>query len=199
MDTVTYPSDMVKKFLEPLVVMYVNPTAGKENQKLGAQFNVDSYPRMVVVTPKGETLIEIKGGLTSPEDFVGGLVNDWWNNYVNAQNAKPQDVPVIAKNIWLLMTWFPHSDAASKAAETKKQFDSNEEFKATWEPLQKAHEREMLDAKADAQLKLGKKKEAIETWKALLTGYEGSKEAENAAKMLKKLGVKLDPPPAEKK
>ncbi|KAF0243911.1 MAG: hypothetical protein FD180_2992 [Planctomycetota bacterium] len=199
MDTVTYPSDLVKKFLEPLVVMYVNPTAGKENQKLGAQFDVNSYPRLVVVTPKGDTLIEIKGGLTSPEDFVGGLVNGWWNLYVDAQNAKPQNVPVMAKNVWLLTTWFPHCEAGRKAAETKKQFESNAEFKAVWEPLQKAHECEMLAAKADAELKLGKKKEAIETYKALLAGHEGTKEAENAAKTLKKLGVKLDAPPAEKK
>ncbi len=71
MDAASYPSDAVKKFLEPMVVMKINPEMGKDLKKIADSFEVNSYPRLIFLTPKGEALITIKGGLETPEDFTG--------------------------------------------------------------------------------------------------------------------------------
>ncbi|MBI2920966.1 MAG: hypothetical protein HYY18_07765 [Planctomycetes bacterium] len=195
MDTGAYPSDVVKKFLEPIVHMKVNTAAGKDGARLAKLFEVDAWPTLVMILPNGDVLKRIEGGLESPEQFTGGWTGDFWNEYAGAENAAPQDKKKIAENLFILVTWFPHSEYGQKAAESKKRYENDADFKARWEELAKETERKNLWAKADARMKLKKKKdEIVEPLKALVEMHAGSKEATDAAALLKKMGVKLEPP-----
>ena len=193
MDADTYPREDVKKFLGSMILMKINPEAGKEQRKVADQFDVNSYPRLIVLTPKGEILEEIKGR-PEPDAFERSYTTDRWNEFVGAQDAKPRDHVKMAKNLFTIATWYPQTEHGKKAAESAKTNMSSPEFKAAWDELQTTHDRESTSLKADAQLKLGKKKEAIETYKDVATRFPGTKEGDAAAAALKKLGVKLAPP-----
>ncbi len=200
MDAESYPLDDVKKFLEPMVVMKINPNGGKENKKLAEQFEVNSYPRLIMLKPNGEQLHVVKGGLKGKDQFIGGWTTHFWNAYVGASNAKPQDGKVAAQNLFPLVTWFAHSPMGAQAKDAVKQMEGNPDFKTEWEALTKKNEFDTLVAKAPALMKLGKKDDAKAAYKALATDYPDTKEGKDAAAMCKKLGVKLDaPPPVEKK
>lgn len=195
MDTGAYPSDVVKKFLEPIVHMKVNTAAGKDGAKLAKLFEVHAWPTLVMIMPSGEVLKRIEGGLESPDQFTGGWTGDFWNDYVNAENATPPDKKKIAENLFVLATWFPHSDYGKKAQENKKRYENDADFKSRWEELEQETERKNLWAKADARLKLKMKKdEIVEPLKSLVEKHAGTKEGKDAAALLKKMGVKLDPP-----
>lgn len=192
MDADTYPREDVKKFLGAMIVMKINPEAGKEQRKVADQFDVNSYPRLIVMTPKGEILEEVKGS-PKADAFERRFTVGRWNEYVAGQDAKPPDHAKMAKNLFTLATWYPQTEYGVKAAETAKAHMSTPEFKTAWDELQTTHDRESTSLKADAQLKLGKKKEAIETYKDVATRFPGTKEGDAAAAALKKLGVKLAP------
>lgn len=196
MDKNSFPAESVKKFLEPILVMKVDCNAGKESVKLAREFTVNAYPTLVMIKPNGETLKRIEGGLETPEQFTSSWTNEFWNAYVNAQNAKPQDAKAMATNLAALTTWFPATDMGKRAADAATQAKSNPDFKAAWDETIATLERENLNAKADAQMKLGKRKEAVESYKALATAHAGTKEGDAAAALLKKMGVKLDAPAA---
>ncbi|MCE9582543.1 MAG: thioredoxin family protein [Planctomycetes bacterium] len=196
MDKNSFPADSVKKFLEPILVMKVDCNAGKDSVKLAKDFAVNAYPTLVMIKPNGETLKRIEGGLETPDQFTTSWTNEFWNAYVNAQNAKPQDGKAMATNLAVLVTWFPASEMGKRAVDAVKQSEGNPDFKAAWDEITKTTERENLSAKADAQTKLGKKKEAIETYKVLAMNHAGTKEGDAAAALLKKAGIKLDPPAA---
>ena len=198
MDTEAYPREDVKKLLGAMVVMKINPELSKENRKIADSFSVNSYPRLIVLTPKGEKIEEIKGS-PQPDSWEGSFTTDYWNAYVGAQNAKPQDMKEMAKNLATLSMWYPETERGKEAAKIAEQHKENAEFTDEYKARMTAHALEMLVAKADAQLKLGKKKEAIESWKAVRSGYAGTPQATEAEKQLKKLGVKLDPPAEQPK
>jgi hypothetical protein len=193
MDTEAYPREDVKKLLGTMLVIKINPELNKENKKIADSFQANSYPRLIILTPKGEKLEEIKGS-PQPDDWEGSLTTDTWNAYVGAQNAKPQDMKEMAKNLAKLEMWYPETAKAKEAVKLAERYKDNAEFTGEWKARMDAHELEQMAAKADAQIKLGKKKEAIETWKALLAAHPGTPEAAEAEKQLKKAGVKLDPP-----
>lgn len=199
MDTGAYPDDSVKKFCEPLVLMHVNGGGGKDAARLVKDFKVNAWPTLVMLKPSGEVLKRVEGGLETPDAFTGKWTGDVWNAYVNAQNAKPQEGKAMAENLFLLVTWYSHSEWGKKAVDAAKQAEGNPDFKAAWDDLKKKHELENWPLKADAQLKLGKKNDAIETYKLIATTYPDEKQGKDAAAMLKKLGVKMDAAPAEKK
>ena len=196
MDTGTYPAESVKTFCKALVVMHVNRDGGKDCAKLVKDFDVHAYPTLLMIQPNGEVLKRIEGGLEKPDDFIGAWTNDFWNNYANASNAKPQDAKAMAENLYPIVTWFPDTKAGKQAADAVKQESGNPEFKKLFEELKKKGERENLAAKADAQMRMAKKKDAIETYKKLVTDFPDDKEGKDAAATLKKLGVKLDAPAA---
>jgi hypothetical protein len=200
MDTGTYPAESVKTFCKQLVVMHVNRDGGKECAKLVKEFDVHAYPTLLMIKPNGEILKKVEGGLEKPEDFLGKWTNDGWNAWTDALNAKPPDLKAAAKAMFDVIAWYPDSDGAKEATRQKDRVKDDATFKAEWDSLQKAHDLMLLTAKADAQMKMAKKKEAIETYKKLATAFPEEKEGKNAAALLKKMGVKLDaPPPAEKK
>lgn len=201
MDTATYPAESVKTFCKALVVMHVNRDGGKECAKLVKDFNVHAYPTLLMIKPNGEVLKRVEGGLEKPDDFLGTWTNDFWNKYVEGANAKPQDAKVMAENLYAIVTWFPDSQSGKQAADAVKQANANPDFKKLFEELTRKGDRENLAAKADAQMKMAKKKDAIETYKKLATDFADDKEGKDAAAMLKKMNVKLDAPaaPGDKK
>lgn len=199
MDAATYPADSVKKFLGGMVVMKINPEAGKDTKKIADQFDVNSYPRLIMLSPKGEAVQTVKGGLETPDEFLGEWGSDAWNEYVEGNNAKPQDVKKMAHGLFTVVAWFPDGPNGAKAKDAKDKLKDDAAFKTEWDALQKTHDREILAAKADAQIKLGKKKDATETYKKLATDFPDDKEGKDAAAALKKMGVKVEPPAEPKK
>lgn len=198
MDTDAYPREDVKKLLGAMVVMKINPETSKEGKKVADSFDVNSYPRLIILTPKGDKLKEIKGS-PQPDGWEGSLTTEYWNAMVEAQNAKPQDFKGMARNIATLVMWYPETSKGKEAAKLVEQYKGQADFTAEYKSQMARYERENMAAKADAQLKLGKKKDAIETWKALRAAHPGTPEAEEAEKQLKKAGVKLDAPAEEPK
>jgi hypothetical protein len=198
MDTDAYPREDVKKLLGAMIVIKINPELSKENKKIADSFQANSFPRLIFLTPKGDVLEEIKGS-PQPDGWEGSLTVDHWNAYVGAQNAKPQDMKGMAKNLSTLAMWYPETKYGKEALQIAEQNKGNAEFAAEWKARMDAHAFEQLVAKADAQFKLGKKKDAIESWKLIRSTYPGTPQAAEAEKQLKKAGVKLDPPAEEPK
>lgn len=194
MDTGAYPADSVKKFCEPFVLMHVDKGGGKDAAKMVKEFEVKALPTLIMLKPNGEILKKIEGGLETPDAFTGNWTTDLWNAYVNAQNAKPQDGKAMAEGLFPLTAWYAHSEWGKKAADAAKQAEANPDFKTRWAELKKQHELENWPVKAEAQLKLNKKKEAIETYKLIATTYPDEKQGKDAAAILKKMGVKMDAP-----
>ncbi len=193
MDTDAYPREDVKKLLGAMIVMKINPETSKEGKKVAESFDVNSFPRLIFLTPKGDKLKEIKGS-PQPDGWEGSLTTEFWNAMVEAQNAKPQDWKGMARNVAMLVKWYPETSKGKEAVKLVEQYKDQADFTAEYKAQMTTHNREMLAAKADAQLKLGKKKDAIVTWKALLEAHPGTPEADEAAKQLKKAGVKIEAP-----
>ncbi|MCC6737590.1 MAG: hypothetical protein IT452_00980 [Planctomycetia bacterium] len=187
----------MKNFCKNLVVMHVNRDGGKESATLVKDFKVNAYPTLLMIKPNGEVLQRVEGGLEKPEHFLGKWVNEFWNKYADAANAKPQDAKAMAENLCPLLAWYPDTEMGKRAADALKQASQNPDFRTIYDGLAKKGERENLWAKADAQMKLGKKKEATETYRKLATDFPDDKEGKDAAAILKKMGVKLDAPPAK--
>jgi hypothetical protein len=191
----SYPADTVKKFLEPIVPMKLNTQVGTEGPKIAKEFDVRALPTLVMITPNGETLKRIEGGLETPDQFTGAWTVDLWNLYVGCQNATPQDKKGMAKNLFPLATWFPQSEHGKKALEIAKENEKDPDFKSTWDELAAQTERQNLWAKADAQMKLRRKKdEIVATLKTIVEKHPDSKEATDSKALLKKMGVKLEEP-----
>lgn len=197
MDTEAYPREDVKKLLGAMIVIKINPETSKEGKKVAEDFDVHSFPRLIILTPKGDKLKEIKGS-PKPEGYEGSFTGELWNAYVGFQDAKPQDVKGMASSLAKLVMWYPDTKYGKEAARIKEQYKDKADFTEQWNKDMAQHELELQALKADAQLKLGKKKEAIETWKALRAAHPDTPECAEAEKQLKKLNVKLDaPPPAD--
>jgi hypothetical protein len=200
MDAGTYPQADVKKFLGAMICMKINPETSKPGKKLAQQFDVNSYPRLILFDPKGEILHVVKG---APADGEGSFAHEFsyeiWNAFVAAQDAQPRDWNGMAKNLLVLATWLTDSDVGKQAVDRIEKLDATKEFHDAMVLAKAKQERELLAVKAPAQLKLGKKKEAIESWQALVTGHPDTPEATAAAAELKKLGVKVGPTEAPAK
>lgn len=191
MDTEAYPREDVKKFFAPMIMLKHNPELGKVEKAVADKYSVNSFPRLIVITPTGEVIKEIKGS-PQPHSYEASFTNDYWNKYVGGQDSN--DMKTMATNLWMLVTWYPESKYGKEAQTVMKRHEADAVFKSTWDELQKNHVRGMLAAKADAQLKLNKKKEATESYKQLATDHPGTKEGDEALKVLKKLGVKFEDP-----
>lgn len=194
MDTGAYPSDAVKKFLEPMVLMKLSTETTKEGARLAKLFELTSWPTILILLPSGEVLRRL-GAMEVPDQFLAGCISEYWNAWMAAEGAAPQDKKKIAENMFLLATWFPQTDQGKHATGERKRYEADPEWKARWDELAKETERRNLWAKADARVKLKRKKEEIsEPLKALVENHAGSKEAGDAAALAKKLGLKLDAP-----
>lgn len=199
MDTGAYPSDAVKKFLEPMVLMKVSTETTKEGGRLSQTFALTSWPTILILLPNGEILRRL-GAMEVPDQFLAGCISEYWNAWMGAEGAAPQDKKKIAENMFILATWFPQTDQGKHAIGEKKRYESDPEWKTRWDELAKETERKNLWARADARVKLKRKKEEIaEPLKALVVNHAGTKEATDAAALAKKLGLKLDAPAGEGK
>lgn len=183
----------MKKLLGPMVVVKFNYEVQKDGKALKEKFGVKGPPKLYAVTPQGVVVGDI-GGYVPPESFEGNLTSEAWNKYVGAQNENPQNQKAMAENLFLLATWFPQSAKGAEALELRKKFEANAEFKAKWDELQAKNDKEVLVLKAPALLKLGRKDDAKTAYREIYDKYPGTPEADEAAKALKKLGVKLDAP-----
>jgi thioredoxin-related protein len=186
----------VKKFLNTMVTLKLNAEVPKENAKIKEKFEVTGFPRLLAVTPKGD-VVGVIGGYVPPADFESNMTSENWNRYVNAANAQPQDMKVMAENLFVLATWFPESKYGLEARDIAAKNEGNPDFKAKWDEMAANTARESLYAKADALLKMGKKNDAKEAYKELAEKHAGTKEGDEAVKMCSKLGVKLGTPPAK--
>jgi hypothetical protein len=192
MDAATYPREDVKKLLGTMVCMKINPEASKANKKIGDQFHVDSYPRLLLIAPNGDVISTSRGEPES-DKFGAACTEDAGKAMNEASRATPPNWSVVAKNAVVLLTWFPQSDEVTQNSKWFEQIGGLKAYRDAFAEAKAAHERMILAAKAPAQLQLGKKKEAIETWKALATTYPDTPEAAEATKQLTKLHVKLEP------
>lgn len=191
MDTDTYPREEVRKVLAGMVCVKVNPGKGKDQKKVFDDFGIRAVPTLLLIDPTGATVAESKGK-PQPGQFIASFVNVAWNAVVDAEKAG--DVRKAAGNAHYLETWWPETEAAGRAKEISARLGSNEEFKAARAELKAALDRAIALGKANWELKQSRKKEAIESFKAVVAGWPDSKEAGEAKAALKKLGVKLDPP-----
>ncbi|MBI2923249.1 MAG: hypothetical protein HYY18_19510 [Planctomycetes bacterium] len=192
MDTDTYPREDVQKFLAGMVCIKVNPGKGKEMKKVYDSFGIRSVPTLMLIDPAGKELAR-SNGKPPPDQFVAAFVNPAWNAMVDAEKAS--DAKKMAENAFLLGTWFSDTDGGRRAVEIVSRNESNAEFKTAYDGLKSAHERASLLARGNWELKTGKKKEAIETLKGLVSSHPDSKEAGEAKATLKKLGVKPEEAP----
>lgn len=188
----TWPREDVQKFLATMICVKVNPGKGKDQKKIYDSFAVTGVPTLLLIDPSGKELVRCPGK-PPPDSFVGSFVNKAWNALVDAEKSK--DMKALAENAFFLKAWFPETEAGKKAAESVERFKSDEAFKKAFDELWGAHQRTQLWNKANWQLRLKNKKEAEELLRALMDGHPGSKEAEEAKKALKKMGVKLEEPP----
>jgi len=191
METDTFPREDVQKFLSGMVCVKVNPGKGKDQKKIYDSFGVTGVPTLLLLDPTGKEIAR-SGGKPPPAQFVGAFVNPFWNKLVESEKAV--DAKGMAENVFMLTTWFPGTEAFTRAEEMAKRNDSNAAFKTALDDLRNAHQRSTLLARGNWELRNGKKKEATATYQELLAAQPDCKEAEEARKTLKKLGVKLDEP-----
>jgi thioredoxin-related protein len=192
MDKDTWPREDVQKFLSAMVCVKVNPGKGKDQKKLYDGFAVTGVPTLLLIDPSGKELVRC-GGKPPPDSFIGAFVNKAWNALADAE--KSGDMKAAAEQAFYLKTWFPETDAGKRAADAVAKHSADEAFKKTLDELQSAHDRTTLLNRGNWQLRMRKKAEAEAAFRELVEAHPDSKEAEEAKKTLKKMGVKLEAPP----
>ncbi|KAF0246719.1 MAG: hypothetical protein FD180_538, partial [Planctomycetota bacterium] len=154
-------------------------------------FGVTGVPCMILISPDGKE-IGRGSGKPPPGQFAAYFVNKRWNDMVDAEKAK--NWKQAAADAFVLLTWFPGTEASARASQIQKSHEGEAEFKSAYEDLKVGLERALMLSKGNWLVTNKKKAEAIEAFKALLEAHPESKEAVTAKAMLKKLGVKLEEP-----
>lgn len=217
MDTGTYPRADVQAALKPYLCVHIN--AEKEGTAVAQKYGVDSFPRLMLVDPMGNKLMEIKGK-PADEGFGERLPYDIHNAMAVA--AQAGDFKVAAEKMVYLRRWFEGTDARKGADDWYKQLEANADFKAAYDEAQKKLEEGLAKAKDEAvkaqeviekariaaeekerkelmataaeHSKKNRRKEAIECWQKVNERWPESEEAKTARGKLKFFGVKVEEP-----
>ncbi|MCE9582805.1 MAG: hypothetical protein K8T20_09955 [Planctomycetes bacterium] len=217
MDTDTYPREDVQAALKPYVCVKIN--AEKEGVDVAKQYDAHSYPRLMILDPMGNKLMEIKGK-PADEGFGERLPYDIHNAMAVA--AKAGDYKAAAGKMVYLRRWFEGTDGRKGADDWYKQLEANADFKAAYDEAQKTLEDGLAKAKEDAVKvqeaaekariaaedkerkdlmvtaadfsKKNQRKEAIECWQKVNDRWPNSDEAKTARGKLKFFGVKVTEP-----
>lgn len=217
MDADTYPRQDVQEALAAYVCVHIN--AEKEGVEVAKQYGVNSYPRLMLLDPMGNKLMEIKGK-PSADGFGERLPGDI--HRAMAAAAEKGEYKVAAEKMVVLQKWFEGSDARKAAEDWYRRLETNEEFKAAWDEASKKLEEGLAAAKADAEKareaaekariaaedkerkdlmataaehsKKNRRKEAIECWTKVNDRWPDSEEAKTARGKLKFFGVKVEDP-----
>ncbi len=217
MDTDTYPRTEVQEFLKAFVCVHLN--AEKEGSAAAKQYGVDSFPRLMLVDPMGNKLVECKG---KPHDdaFAEEVCYGLHNGMAVA--AQAGDFKTAVSKMVYLRHWFEGRPERKAADDWYKQLEGNADFKAAYDEAQKKLEEGLAKAKEDAVKaqeavekvriaaeekerkdlmaqaadlsKKNQRKEAIELWKKVNDRWPDSEEAKTARGKLKFFGVKVEEP-----
>ena len=190
----TFPREDVKKFLATAICFHLDPDKGKDGKKMKEAFKVTGYPTLLMFDPQGTELKRFSGAPPA-DSFVEGFTVETFNS-LNAAD-KGNDGKTIAECWFRLHTFYPDQDLTAKASEIVKRHESDAAYTDTLKALTAKYESETGLAKANLQLQQGKKKDAIETLKAVVTNQPDEPKTAEAKALLKKLGVKLDEPKKE--
>ncbi|MEK7467798.1 MAG: hypothetical protein AAB074_10330 [Planctomycetota bacterium] len=207
----------MQEALKPYLCVHIN--AEKEGVDVAKKYGVDSFPRLMILDPMGNKLMEIKG---KPQDegFGERLPYDIHNTMAVA--AQKKDFKVAAQNMVYLRRWFEGTEARKGADDWYKQLEADVDFKAAYDEEQKKLEDGLAKAKEDAlkiqeaaekarviaeekerkelmvtaaeHSKKSRRKEAIECWEKVNTRWPDSEEAKTARGKLKFFGVKVEEP-----
>ena len=217
MDADTYPRADVQEALKPFLCVHIN--AEKEGVDVANKYDAHSYPRLMILDPMGNKLMEIKGK-PSDEGFGERLPYDLHNSMAIA--AKAGDFKVAASKMVILRRWFEGTAARKAAEDWYKELEANADFKAAYDEAQKQLEdglakakdeavkageaaekariaaedkerKELMTTAADLSKK-NQRKEAIECWQKVNTRWPDSEEAKTARGKLKFFGVKVEEP-----
>jgi hypothetical protein len=217
MDAGTYPREDVQEALKPFLCVHIN--AEKEGVDVAKKYEANSYPRLMILDPMGNKLMEIKGK-PADEGFKERLPYDIHNAMAVAAQAK--DYKVAAEKMVILRRWFEGTDARKAADDWYQRLEADADFKAAYEEAQKKLDDGLAKAKEDAvkaqeeaekariaaenkerkdlmsqaaeHSKKNNRKEAIECWQKVNTRWPDSEEAKTARGKLKFFGVKVEEP-----
>ncbi|KAF0246251.1 MAG: hypothetical protein FD180_882 [Planctomycetota bacterium] len=217
MDADTYPRADVVEALKPYLCVHIN--AEKEGKDVASKYGVNSFPRLMILDPMGNKLMEIKG---KPQDEGFGERLPYDIHNAMAVAAKAGDFKVSAASMVYLRRWFEGTEARKAAEDWYKQLEANADFKAAYDEAQKkledglakakeeavgqrealekarivAEEKERKDLMATAaeHSKKSRRKEAIECWQKVNDRWPDSEEAKTARGKLKFFGVKVEEP-----
>lgn len=217
MDTDTYPRADVQEFLKTFVCVHIN--AEKEGVDVAKKFGVDSYPRLMILDPMENKLVECKGK-PHDESFGEEVLYDLHNGMAVA--AKNGDFKAAAAKMVVLRRWFEGRPERKAADDWYKELEGNTDFKAAYDEAQKKLEEGLARAKEDAVKageaaekariaaeekerkdlmaqaadfsKKNQRKDAIECWKKVNERWPESEEAKTARGKLKFFGVKVEEP-----
>lgn len=217
MDTDTYPRADVQEFLKSFVCVHIN--AEKEGADVAKKFGVDSYPRLMILDPMENKLVECKGK-PHDETFAEEMLYDLHNGMAVA--GKAGDFKGAAAKMVVLRRWFEGMPQRKAADDWYKELEGNADFKAAYDDAQKKLEEGLAKAKADAEKakeaaekariaaeekerkdlmaqaadfsKKNQRKDAIECWKKVNERWPDSEEAKTARGKLKFFGVKVEEP-----
>lgn len=206
--------------LKPYLSVHIN--AEKEGVDVARKYGVTSFPRLMILDPMGNKLMEIKGK-PSPEGFGERLPYDLHNAMAVA--AKGGDFQVAAGKMVILRRWFEGTAARTAADDWYRELEGNAEFLAAYEEARKTLETGLAKAKEDAvaaqaaaevarvaaeekerkdlmsaaaeHSKKNRRKEAIECWQKVNATWPDSEEAKTARGKLKFFGVRIEDPKKE--
>jgi len=217
MDADTYPRADVVEALKPYLCVHIN--AEKEGKDVANKYGVNSFPRLMILDPMGNKLMEIKG---KPDDEGFKERLPWGIHNSMAVAAKAGDFKIAAPNMVVLRRWFEGTDARKGADDWYKELEANADFKTAYDDAQKKLEEGLAKAKEEAvgqrealekarlvaeekerkelmataaeHSKKSRRKEAIECWQKVNDRWPDSEEAKTARGKLKFFGVKVEEP-----
>ena len=135
----------MQEALKPYLCVHIN--AEKEGVDVAKKYDVHSFPRLMLLDPMGNKLMEIKGK-PADEGFGERLPYDIHN--AMAEAAKASDFKVAAGKMVLLRRWFDGTEARKAADDWYQRLEANADFKAAYDEAQKTLDDGLAKAKEDA-------------------------------------------------